>query len=233
MIPADVLEGEPVPQQTLCVSNVQDHARARRKDAGGERRNQLLSAAAECFDEVGVGAVTVEMIAARAHTSRPTFYAYFRSKEEIFLAVVEKIADELTEAQFLEGIETAAPAEVLAATTRAYAEVIFTHGGLVGLIDVAASVNPEVEAIWGSVRRRTMRRFANYLNGLDSDLIDPAVAPERLVLMIADSIHYGAKRLVHSSPEEKQQFIADQILLTERLVGIGARPARDTHSEER
>ncbi|MFT4044173.1 MAG: TetR/AcrR family transcriptional regulator, partial [Gordonia sp. (in: high G+C Gram-positive bacteria)] len=166
------------------MSNVQDEARARRKDTSGERRDQLLSAAGECFNDVGYGAATVEMITARAQTSRPTFYAYFRSKEEIFLALVEGIADDLMAAQIPDDAATSDPAEVLAVTTRAYAEVIFANGGLVGLIDAVASVNPEVHAVWGKVRRRTMRRFVNYLNNLDPESIDPAVEPERLVSIL-------------------------------------------------
>ncbi len=128
-------------QQTLSVSNAQDRARAHRKDSGGARRNQLLTAAAECFDEVGLGAATVEMIS---------------------------------------------------------------------------------DAFSGHVLRRTVRQYANYLKSVDPDLIDPAVEPERLVQMLADAMHHGAKRLANGTAEEKERFILDQIHITERLVGIKA-----------
>lgn len=204
----------------LGVSETQDVARAGRRISDGERRRQLLAAAAQCFDELGLAATTVEAIAARANTSRPTFYAYFRSKDEAFLALVEAISTDLVATQTLGNIETAPPAEVLAATTRAYAETIFANGGLVGLIDVVAASSPEVNEIWAATHRRTVRRFANYLSRLDPASIDPVIDPAALVQMIGDSIHQGAKRLSGASADEKERFILNQIAVTLRLAGI-------------
>ncbi|AUH69182.1 MULTISPECIES: TetR/AcrR family transcriptional regulator [Gordonia] len=202
------------------MSTTQERARASRKDAGAARRNQLLAAAAECFDEFGYSAVTVEMIANRAHTSRPTFYAYFRSKDEVFLALVEKLADELNVTQSLTGLEDAGAREILAATTRAYLDAIFSMGGIVGLIDVTASVRPEVAEIWTSGADRRIRGYARFLRNLPGGTLDPAIEPERLVQIIGDAIHHGAKRLAGADEEAKERFVLDIIAVTERLLGL-------------
>jgi AcrR family transcriptional regulator len=48
-----------------------------------QTRNRLIDAAVEAFRRVGFAAATVDEIAARAGTSRPTFYAHFKSKMDV------------------------------------------------------------------------------------------------------------------------------------------------------
>lgn len=197
-----------------------DRARTARREADGIRHQQLLAAAAECFDEVGYSATTVEMIASRAQTSRPTFYAYFPSKEAIFLATVTRVGESLVEAQSVRGMSGLAPGEVLARTTRRYIETIFDHGGLVGLIDSVAAVNPEVAELWDGAVTTTVDRMARFVEATGPEYIDPAVPADRLVRVIADGIHYGAMRLGRATPAEKERFITDHIAIIDRLVGI-------------
>lgn len=205
---------------SVTISESQERARASRKDAGGTRREQLLQAAAECFDDLGYSATTVELIAARAQTSRPTFYAYFRSKDEILLALVDRVGSELEAAQFLDGMDTREPREVLAATIHAYADAVFANGGLVSLFDAMAPVRDDVAQIWDRVMRRTHRRYTKYIAALDPETVDLCLAPAALVQILNDTIHHGAKRVARDSAAERERFIADQIRITERLVGF-------------
>lgn len=63
-----------------------DHVSARRR----ETRSRLLDAAAEVFAELGIQGASVERICARADFSRGAFYSNFSSKEELFLALLER-----------------------------------------------------------------------------------------------------------------------------------------------
>ncbi|MCV6621098.1 MAG: TetR/AcrR family transcriptional regulator [Cellvibrionaceae bacterium] len=56
-------------------------------------RARILAAAKDCYSEVGVAKSSMEMIAERASTTKPTLYAHFGSKEALF----EVIALDLTE----------------------------------------------------------------------------------------------------------------------------------------
>jgi AcrR family transcriptional regulator len=206
----------------VTTSDAQERARANRRETSGPRREELLAAAAACFDDLGYTATTVELIAARAQTSRPTFYAYLRSKDEAFLAVTEQVCAQLESTQQLDGIESLPAVAVLRATTRAFAEAIFANGSLVAQIDSRAGVDPDVDALWSTLRRRLERRFTNYLSGLDPATIDPCVPPQQLVSMLSDSIVRGAARLGHAPDEDREQFINDHIRLTERAVGVVA-----------
>lgn len=57
--------------------------------APDQRRRQLLEAATWVFARKGYRAAGISDIIARAGVARGTFYLYFKSKEQIFLAIVE------------------------------------------------------------------------------------------------------------------------------------------------
>ena len=56
-----------------------------------ERRERIVWAAKLVMLEKGLDASSMDDVAARAGTTKPTVYAHFKSKEELFSAVVELI----------------------------------------------------------------------------------------------------------------------------------------------
>lgn len=58
---------------------------------GDELREHILWAAKNAFLEVGFERASMDAIALRAQTSKRTLYAYFESKENLYLAVVELV----------------------------------------------------------------------------------------------------------------------------------------------
>lgn len=58
-------------------------------------RQRLLTAAAEVFFEEGYSAARVSDVVARAEVAQGTFYLYFKSKEAVFVALVEMFFAEL------------------------------------------------------------------------------------------------------------------------------------------
>ena len=58
-----------------------------------ETRTRLLDAATEVFAESGVQGASVEQVCARAGFTRGAFYSNFSTKEELFLAVLEREFD--------------------------------------------------------------------------------------------------------------------------------------------
>jgi AcrR family transcriptional regulator len=61
------------------------------------RFNELLSVAAEVFCEYGLHAATVSEMARRASSSKATFYSRYPSKEKLFVAVMRRRAESLTQ----------------------------------------------------------------------------------------------------------------------------------------
>lgn len=60
-----------------------------------DRREQLLKTAAQCFAGHGYRGTTTAMIAAEAGVSEPIIYRHFRNKQELFIALIEKVGDEV------------------------------------------------------------------------------------------------------------------------------------------
>ncbi|WP_404454137.1 TetR/AcrR family transcriptional regulator [Virgibacillus necropolis] len=70
--------------------------RGRKKGANGEQsRDLLLKIAAEEFARKGYYETTISTIVKRAELTQPTFYLYFRSKEEIFQELIHSFRTNL------------------------------------------------------------------------------------------------------------------------------------------
>ncbi|MFT4136192.1 TetR/AcrR family transcriptional regulator [Microbacterium sp.] len=67
------------------------HGTSRRRE---QTRARLLEAAHEVFGEVGMDAASVEAICERAGFTRGAFYSNFESKDELFLALVTRLAED-------------------------------------------------------------------------------------------------------------------------------------------
>lgn len=73
-----------------------------RTGAKAARRAQLVDAAARVFTESGVENTTVSDIVGAAGVAQGTFYLYFDSKDEVLVAVAERLVDELIRAAEVE-----------------------------------------------------------------------------------------------------------------------------------
>ena len=64
-------------------------SRVRTRPTRDETREKLFEAAAEVFEEHGIGAASIEMIAAAAGLTRGAFYSNFDDKDELIIAMLE------------------------------------------------------------------------------------------------------------------------------------------------
>jgi AcrR family transcriptional regulator len=85
------------------------------KDKNGEarslgreaRREQILQAAREVFAERGYHQATVSEMVKRCGVAQGTFYLYFKSKREVFEALLDQFTDSVFRTFFLPGAEMA------------------------------------------------------------------------------------------------------------------------------
>jgi AcrR family transcriptional regulator len=66
-------------------------------ERGSDTQRKILGAALEVFDEVGFNDARVELITKRAGCSRPAFYQYFSSKDELFWQLAAQLAHEMVQ----------------------------------------------------------------------------------------------------------------------------------------
>lgn len=60
-----------------------------------DRRKQLLESAAECFAKYGYRGTTTAKIAAESGVSEPIIYRHFKNKQDLFIALIEKVGDDV------------------------------------------------------------------------------------------------------------------------------------------
>ena len=82
-----------------------------------------------------------------AQCSAGTFYTYFASKEEIFAAVMELAREDMMHPGMPHTPKGADPAEVIAASNRAYLEAYRRNAKLMGLLEQVASIDPEFRVL--------------------------------------------------------------------------------------
>ena len=101
-------------------------AAGRREERKAQNRAKLLAAARKVFAEKGLGAATARDIVRETDLASGTFYNYFDSKEEVFLALIEELADK---ARIVVAAQRREPGRTLEQRVegayRAYFEIVF------------------------------------------------------------------------------------------------------------
>ena len=124
-----------------------------------DRREQLLDAALAVFSAEGYSAAKVSDIVGRAGVAQGTFYLYFRSKQEVMLALFERFQGALIEARC--GHDLAAPTTpeqfrgAVLEKTRAILRTALEHRQLAALfMKEAMGADPELAGRLRQFRQR-------------------------------------------------------------------------------
>jgi AcrR family transcriptional regulator len=159
---------------------------SRREEKRDERRDAILDVARACFLAEGYAATSMSTIAARLGGSKGTLYNYFRSKEELFAAMMERQCGELQEIIFDVSSVGDDPLERLTHFARNFLELLLSPMPMaIHRLVVAESERfPELgRAFYESGPRMVMDRIASYLAELmDKGALrraDPLVAAQQ------------------------------------------------------
>jgi AcrR family transcriptional regulator len=164
-----------------------------------DRRDAIVAIAHEVFLANGYAGTSMSAIAARVGGSKGTLYNYFRSKQELFIAVVERLCGRfeslLLQAEVEGGKEVAASLTHIG--TRLLdlllsEQVIATYR----LVTAEAARFPEVgSALYNSGRQRAVDHLANFLQKaqaagqLRSDADIEVAAGQFLDLCLSEILH--------------------------------------------
>jgi TetR/AcrR family transcriptional repressor of mexJK operon len=139
---------------------------SRREEKRDERRDAILDVARQCFLAEGYAATSMSAIAARLGGSKGTLYNYFRSKTELFAAMMERQCNELSDVLFDVSNVGEAPRERLTHYARNFLELLLSPMPMaIHRLVVAESERfPELgRAFYESGPRLVMHRIAAYL----------------------------------------------------------------------
>lgn len=142
-----------------------------------DKRELLLDAAEGVFCRLGYARTTMSELAGAAGVTRPTIYAYFASKDDVFRALVDRVREEFLRLQEQPG--RAVPREIVREALAAYLAAYVRHFGMLTIIAHQALSDPQMRRLRDQIHDRANRRHARFIQRLvDQGLARTAVPPE-------------------------------------------------------
>lgn len=154
--------------------------RARTDEAKDERRTAFLMAAIDEFFEKGFEAARVDDIAKRAGLSKGTLYLYFKSKEDLFQALIDMAAaPKLEEMERI--VSTASSALEAISGILKFAPVMVRQSIMPRIIKVLIGDGNRFPAVAHAYRRQIIEHILGLIAGIlkrghdagEIDVIDP------------------------------------------------------------
>jgi TetR/AcrR family transcriptional repressor of mexJK operon len=195
---------------------------------GTQARDAILAAAGERFMADGLRKTSIEAIATAAGVSRPTVYAHFASKDEVFRTIVTELHDER-----LAAMEAAIdPADTVA--DRVYAALVARFVPFVTLTATSphgAELLDENSRVCGDINRsahkRSLALLERLLAGADAagelDLTAASLSPAIAATLFYDAA-LGAKEDAAVTPAAYRRQLRRLVAVIAR--GLGAADAR-------
>ncbi|TVT53000.1 TetR/AcrR family transcriptional regulator [Amycolatopsis rhizosphaerae] len=195
-------------------------ARALRADKGHETRSLLLDAAARVFTRLGYARTTIADITAEAEVSRPTFYAYFETKADVFREVAARVRDEFLAGHEIPDVDVNDPYALGRASAEAFLAAHAANHELLTVIEHQAITDERIREIWQEITRRPTRRVARYVERLaKAGKADPAATPA----VVAEAITGIFARFARQVPADREGFerLVDELTaIYLRILGV-------------
>lgn len=133
----------PVPQ----LVNEQDLPRVPQQARSRAKREAMLAAALVLFGEQGYEAVRIEEIATRAGTGVGTFYAYFQSKQQLLVVLMQRYLETMLALDWLPVDRTRSLRAIISQAVRRAFVPDRAYAGLWRAWREAVTVDPDLAAI--------------------------------------------------------------------------------------
>jgi AcrR family transcriptional regulator len=180
------------------------------------RREAILDVAAEVFMEVGFSAASMSMIAARVGGSKGTLYNYFKSKDELFEAYIQRHCawtHELLDKVLAQELDVRT---ILTRLGQTLLEMMLSGFGLRNFILVVSEAvrAPEIgRAFYEAGPLRGSRMLAGFIAGAVDDgrlrRCDPQAAAHQFIGLCQNRLLKA--RLCNAAPEPTPEEIAVEV----------------------
>jgi AcrR family transcriptional regulator len=180
------------------------------------RYKRAIRTAEELFKKVGFRAVTMELVAREANVAKATLYSHFKNKDELFLAVCERMARILRES-----VEQALMKPGASLDARLADAVIAKHRPVFALVRVsphAAELFSYTHSMAGEIFANLDAAILEMLRAAMAD--DPEFAPN--ARQLARALYFGSADLARRSETAAEMEVELNAFATTHLAGVRA-----------
>jgi AcrR family transcriptional regulator len=180
------------------------------------RYRRAIRTAEELFKKVGFRAVTMELVAREANVAKATLYSYFKNKDELFLAVCERMARILRES-----VEQALMKPGASLDARLADAVIAKHRPIFALVRVsahAAELFSYTHSMAGGIFANLDAAILEMLRAAMAE--DPELAPN--AQQLARALYFGSADLGRRSETAAEMEVELNAFATAHLAGVRA-----------
>jgi AcrR family transcriptional regulator len=182
-----------------------------------QRRQQLLQAATWVFARKGYRRAGISDIIARAGVARGTFYLYFNSKEQVFLAIVEdfhkRISRAITTTSEVPPQPTIDPEALLRTSFRRWLDLFAENRDAAKVIlKEASSIDPRFEQGFADLRRSAVDFFAARYRGFQQlGFVRPTIRPVLMAHLLIGMFDELLNAFVLADPDADLDALAAQL----------------------
>jgi AcrR family transcriptional regulator len=181
---------------------------------GRRSRQALLDAAREVFARDGFADARITDIADAAGAAHGSFYRYFDSKEEIFVALLRDLIDELRPVWSESADELTDPYERLLRANRVYLETYRANQPIMIVWEQVATLNEHVEQLRRESNDKFAERIERAIVRWQSDgTADPAIEPKTAASALTGMLSNFAYRWSVREPDFDLDTAAEQLSL--------------------
>lgn len=161
-----------------------------RTTRGELTRARLITAARTVFEREGYVDARLSDITTEAGTAAGSFHTYFTNKEDVLVAVLEDLQEEMLHPQVARIGDSDRPAAIIEASNRAYLLSYQHNAGLMRLLDEVANIDERFRELRQRRSEAFVKRNAKsirdlQLRGLADAELDPQLAASALSMMTA------------------------------------------------
>ncbi len=205
------------------------------------RREEILDAAQRVFFDKGLQSSTMDEIAEAAELSKGTLYLYYKSKEDLYLAVMIRGMDLLYEMFSQVTSKVQNPIESIRAILGAYSRFFHQHRSYFRMFhffqhpefhrqvseDMLASCSQSNTRVW-ALGVDIIRR------GVDAGLLRSDISPEEVALLLWSNANAIMMRIDYEEDYWKKSFGIDLSLMLKKsndliLEAVMTEKAKKTH----
>lgn len=187
------------------------------RPSGDDRQDAILATAESLLADRPLGDISIEDLARGAGISRPSFYSYFSSKDEVLIELLARVIEEVDRALAgLSGEPSADRADPWRKSISAFVEVFTKHEAVAATAISSRLHNPEIQALWA----RSMQSWVDYTTKAIMSERRRGAAPDGIPAgELAVALNLMNERVLSSAFTREQPAI-DRSSVVDVLLGI-------------